>query len=363
MKHHLYSSIEELADPETLRNLTNWQSPATCLAPFQTQGWSSTEAEFLGVNNCNGLQPRYVIKRLRRDNDWVMAATGDDHWRTITVWQQGLLDKLPREIDHGIIACTVDEDGYAILMHNVSDALLPEDKLLSEADNAFILQAMAAYHAAFWRDDALNNPALNLCTIEDFFTHTAPHKIRPLARRNPSPVLEIILEGRQFIPEHLEVDVADLVQNLVADPSPLCNALARFPQTLVHGDWRLANFGISQSEKKQLVLLDWARPVHTVPAVDLAYYLVTSSHVLPDSIEQTIEMYKQNLAVRLDGQFDESSWQAQLEISLFGVFATMACFEVWGLVHHWEDEAARQRTQKALHWWSEQARIGARWLA
>lgn len=363
MARRIYSSIEEMTRPDTLSNLVHERVPATCLVPFETKGWSSTEAEFLGVNGCNGDQPRYIVKRLRKDKDWVMAATNDDHWRAITVWQQGLLDRLPEEIAHGILACTVDGDGYAILMHNVSQAMLPEDKLLSKADNKFILQAMAAFHTAYWDDNGLNDPVLNLCTLEDFFTHTAPQKIQPLAETKSSPVLEIILEGRQLIPQHLDADVADLVLNLAEDPSPLCDALAGFPQTLVHGDWRLANFGVSQAKKKKLVLLDWARPLQTVPAIDLAYYLVTSWHVLPDSYERTIEMYKQHLSSRLDGHFDESSWRKQLEISLLGVFAMMACFDVWGLVHHWEDEAARQQTQKELQWWSDQARIGARWLA
>ena len=292
-----------------------------------------------------------------------MAATDDRYWRAITVWQQGLLDRLPGEIDHGIIACTVDEDGYAILMHNVSLALLPEHRQLSEADNVFILEAMAAFHATFWHDNVLDNPALNLCTPEDFFTHTAPQKIRSMAQTNPSPVLEIISHGRQLIPRHLDTDVADLLLSLADDPSPLCDALTHFPQTLVHGDWRLANFGLSQGKKRKLVLLDWARPLQTVPAAELAYYLVTSWHVLPTSHEQTIAIYKQYLADRLDGQFDEYWWQPQLELSLLGAFATMACFTVWGLVHHWDDEEARKRTQEELRWWSEQARIGARWLA
>ncbi|HSG17583.1 MAG TPA: hypothetical protein VLE70_14830 [Anaerolineae bacterium] len=57
------------------------------------------EAKFLGVNNCNESRPRYIIKRVRHEKDWVTAATGDRHWRTITVWQEGLLDELPGEID------------------------------------------------------------------------------------------------------------------------------------------------------------------------------------------------------------------------------------------------------------------------
>jgi len=293
-----------------------------------------------------------------------MAATEDNHWRAISIWQHGLLDRLPEEIDHGIIACTVDEEGYAMLMHNVSHALMQWDNLQSEADNIFILETMAALHAAFWNDSDLSNPVLNLARPRDFFTHTAPDKIRLIAETNSSGILEIILDGWRLVPEHIDADVADLLQSLAHDPSPLCNALASYPQTLVHGDWHLPNFGITQGEHRQLILFDWARPMPTVPAVDLAYYMVTSSHAIPTSKEQTIEVYKQRLASRLGGGFDESWWRPQLEISLLGAFLPMVCFKVWFLVHEeWEDVESRMRIQAELRWWTEQARVGARWLA
>ncbi|UCC50737.1 MAG: hypothetical protein JSV68_16725, partial [Anaerolineaceae bacterium] len=196
MQHELYPSISEMTRPETLQGLVQQPLNETCLAPFETNGWSSTEAQFLGVNGCNGEEPRYIIKRLRRDKDWVMAATDDRRWRSITIWQQGLLDRLPEEIDHGVVACSIDEDGFAILMNNVSQDLLAEDKPLSRKDNALVLEAMAALHASFWEDTLLGKQELSLCKPEDFFTHTSPAKARRIAQTNPSFVLEMIIEGR-----------------------------------------------------------------------------------------------------------------------------------------------------------------------
>lgn len=363
MQHKLFANIAEMTQPKTLSGLVQQPLKETCLAPFETSGWSSTEAEFLGVNGCNGDQPRFIIKRLRRDKDWVMEATDDSHWRSITVWQQGLLDHLPEEIDHGIIACSVDEDGYAILMHNVSQDLLPEDRPLSETDNAFVLDAMAALHAAFWEDSLLDNHKLNLCKPEDFFTHTSPEKARRIAEKNPSFVLDMIIEGRRLVPKFVDADVAELMHDLVHDPAPLCTALARYPQTLVHSDVRKANLGLERGKRPRLIMLDWARQTKTSPAVDLVYYLVTSSSAqFPISFEQCINLYKQQLAQRLGDRFDESWWQPQLELSLLGTFSTMACFNAWGAEHS-DDEFHRMQDRVDLQWWAEQARLGARWLA
>jgi hypothetical protein len=363
MQHELYPSISEMTRPDTLQGVVQQHFKKTCLAPFETKGWSSTEAEFLGVSGCNGEQPLYVIKRLRRDKDWVMEATNDDHWRAITIWQQGLLDRLPEEIAHGVIACAVDEDGYAILMHNVSQDLLPEGSPLLETDHAFVLEAMAALHAAFWEDSLLDKQEFSLCKPEDFFTHTSPVKARHMAQTNSSFVLEMIIEGRRLVPKYVDADIAELMHRLVHDPMPLCAALARFPQTLVHSDVRMANLGLERGRRPRLIMLDWARQTRTVPAVDLAYYLVTSSSSqVPISFEHSIDLYKQQLAQRLGDRFDESWWQPQLELSLLGTFATMACFKAWGAEHAGE-EADRMSDRADLQWWADRTQIGARLLA
>jgi hypothetical protein len=363
MQHERYPSISEMTRPETLQCFVQQPLSETCLAPFETNGWSSTEAEFLGVSGCNGEQPLYVIKRLRRDKDWVMEATNDYHWRAIAIWQQGLLGRLPEEIAHGVIACSVDEDGYAILMHNVSQDLLPEDTPLSKKDNAFVLEALAAFHAAFWEDSRLDNQKLNLCKPEDFFAHTSVTRAQRMAQKNPSFVLDMIIEGRRLVPKFVDVDMAELMYDLVHDPTPLCAALERYPQTLVHSDVRVANLGLERGKRPRLIVLDWARQTRTVPAVDLIYYLISiGPSSFPTPFEKNIELYRQHLAQRLGGRFDESWWQPQLELSLLGTFSTMACFMAWGAQHS-DDEVSRVEHREDLRYWAEQARAGIKWLA
>jgi hypothetical protein len=194
------------------------------------------------------------------------------------------------------------------------------------------------------------------------FTHTAPEKAQRIATNNPAPVLEAILEGWRILPSFVDADIVDLLRDLTHDPRPLCTALSDYPQTLVHGDWRLANFGVKRGERPQLILLDWSRPTRTVPAVDLAYYLVSSWSKLPISKEAAIELYKQRLAQRIGEHFDESWWQPQLELSLLSAFLMIGCFQARNAAHS-NNENHQMQEQANFIWWSEQVRAGAKWLA
>jgi aminoglycoside phosphotransferase (APT) family kinase protein len=361
MEHTLYRSIEEITQPATLSALVQRPITRTRLVPFQPAGWSSTESRFLAVETDDAAAPRYVLKRMNPGRDWVMQATEDQHGRATTIWQHGLLDHLPEEIDPAIIGCAVDGVEYAILMHDVSDALVPEQSSLSKADHECSLNAMAALHATFWESAALEHPALHLCRPEHLITHTAPDKIRRMAATRPSPILEIILEGWRALPALLDADVVELLETLAHDHRPLSAALAACPRTLVHGDWRPANIGFRHGTRPRLVLLDWARPTRTSCAVDLAYYLITSGRNLPLSHEQTIDRYKRELARRLGARFSESWWRPQLALGLLVAFLMIGCFKARGIVHA-ELAEDRMRQQAELEWWSEQARAAAGWL-
>jgi hypothetical protein len=182
MEHTLYNSIEEMIRPETLGELENKTFTSTHLTPFQGLGFSRSGSTFLAVhttNGTNGNGPRYVIKRVSREWDWIMNATDDWYGRTNTLWQHGILDRLPKEIEHAVVACSMDGTGRAILMRDVRETLLPAgDQPISAEENELILDAMAALHAAFWEDSALDNPALNLCTPEQTFSWASQEMVR-----------------------------------------------------------------------------------------------------------------------------------------------------------------------------------------
>ncbi len=367
MKHTLYTSIEEMIRPDTLSGLEQKTFTATRLVPFQGQGWSASGSKFLALhttNGNNGNGPRYVIKRVSREWDWIMNATDDRYGRTTTLWQHGILDRLPPEIEHAVVACATDGTGRAILMRDVQETLLPDgdEQPISEENNELILDAMAALHAAFWEDPILHHPALNLCSPEQAFSWASQEMARQVFAVCPNEVLDMVIEGWDLLPTCVSADVAELLHSLARDPSPLCTALARFPQTLVHNDMRAANIGVVHGASSRLLLLDFMRAAVTVPAVDLAWYLVANLHqpVIPQ--ETSIEMYKQRLTQRLGDRFDESGWQSQLELSLLATFVQQTSFKAWYVKKYPHNEQHKIREQALLAWCSEHARAWAKWL-
>jgi hypothetical protein len=262
--------------------------------------------------------------------------------RSVAVWQYGILERLPSNIDHAIVACSHDGAGYAILMHHVRGALMLGDTRFSVADHAFFLDAMAVMHAAFWEDPLLRASPLGSA-------HPAYFMIDPAA------------EGWAFVEELLELDVAQVVRSLLRNPRPLYDALARYPSTLVHNDLWWANLGIVRGEDARVVMLDWDFASLAPPAVDLVQYIGENFSLLPRSDETVVEEYRSCLARHLGSRFDERWWLPQLDLCLLGDFLRRS---KWILLaaSTASDEEQRAQHLSRLAWWSSAVRRGARWL-
>jgi hypothetical protein len=267
---------------------------------------------------------------------------------------------MPPEIDHAIIACAHDGDNWAILLRDVSDKLLPYTRF-SHIDNEFMLEAMAALHATFFESQLLMDLDLGLCNAGNLYSMFSPQT----GQREKGGLDEVprrILEGWECVKTVVPPDVADIILSLLDSPKPLCDALGRYPQTLIHGDWRHANQGLERTDRRRLILLDWQLAAATPPAVELGRGLATNSSLLPVSKEEAITSYKQKLAQRLGQRFSESWWEPQLALSLLGGFLQ----DGWSIAlkaTHWHVGAnAREHWMTDLVWWSDQVRAGAKWL-
>jgi hypothetical protein len=151
-------------------------------------------------------------------------------------------------------------------------------------------------------------------------------------------------------------DVAAAVRQLVADPQPLVDTLSRFPATLVHGDPRRENVGLTRGATSRLVLIDWQLASALPPVVDLAWFL-NWAQPLEASNETLITYYRDQIASRLGTCFNPFEWEAQLRLALLG-----QCVRSFGLwlynTHHHESAEVRHRFRARLTWWCEQARPG-----
>lgn len=359
LKHALFPNVDAMLAPEALSALAEQPVTSVRRRPLQAE-YAKSGSHLLVIETNGGRGPRYILKRILSTRDWLMRATDDRCCRSVALWQYGFFDRLPPEVGHTIVACAQDGAGRALLMRDIDTALVPYARF-SVADNAYFLDAMAALHAAFFESPELDNPALGLCTLRHVYTMFSPRTGRREAN-SPDEIPRRILEGWDLVRALVAPDVVDVVEALLADSTPLCQALARYPATLIHGDWRHANQGMLCGEQKQVIMLDWELAAAAPPSVELGRYLGTNSALLPVSKEAALAHYRQRLAHRLGERFDESWWRPQLELGLLGGFVQ----DGWAIAlkaTHWRIGAGeRERWQADLQWWSQQARIGARRL-
>ncbi|HEV3069638.1 MAG TPA: hypothetical protein VGY50_17405, partial [Streptosporangiaceae bacterium] len=189
----------------------------------------------------------YVLKHLDLAEDWTMRASGDLRGAPLTLWERGILDRLPECLNQPIVAVAREpgtgpapSGGCVLLMHDVSRWLVPAtDEPVTLAQHLSFLRHMAALHGAFWDCGAE-------CDVVP-----AMHRYLEL-----SPWLgyaEAALGSDHLVPQlvakgwPLLADVAPaaaaVVTPLAHDPGPLVQALAATPHTFVHSNWKLDNLG------------------------------------------------------------------------------------------------------------------------
>src|SRR5262249_42018076 len=134
-------------------------------------------------------QRRYRVKRSGPARDWIMRATADPG-REALLWVKGILDRLPPETGHTILAVARDASqtgeadrvdgatgggGWALLLRDVGSSLLPgRFAPLSPEDNLALLEAFAALHATFFADAATLDALSCLCSPEHYYTALSP---------------------------------------------------------------------------------------------------------------------------------------------------------------------------------------------
>src|SRR6476619_2423344 len=110
MPPRIAASIDELVAGATDRVAIN---PA--------DGKSGNSYELLTIDGA-----RYFLKILSYEADWIMRCTGNtEHWE-YKVWEAGLYDRCPAEVDHAMVGMALEGDLQAQLMRDISASLIPE---------------------------------------------------------------------------------------------------------------------------------------------------------------------------------------------------------------------------------------------
>jgi thiamine kinase-like enzyme len=298
-----------------------------------SQGYSGATLERVVLADGRAL----VIKRLSPAWDATMRLTHDTG-RAAWLWASGVMDRFPPVIDHTIVAAEPTEDGWVIVMRDISDALLPDDRMLTRAESRRILEAAAALHRTF-RGERIEG----LCRLSDHLSLFSP-RTAGSERDGASPVFEWIERGWDLFPDVVPHDVAVAIHAIHEQPDRLASELNQCATTLIHGDLWLANVGL---QPDCVVILDWGTATQAPPAFEFTTYLTGAWSRIMATREELID----DVRAASGGDHDERA----LQLSFIATFAEYGWNKALDATEH-SDAATRAREAADLAWWIDRVR-------
>jgi aminoglycoside phosphotransferase (APT) family kinase protein len=298
-----------------------------------SQGYSGATLERIVLADSRVL----IVKRISPAWDVMMRLTHDTG-RAAWLWTSGLMNRFPPVIDHAIVAAEPTEDGWVIVMRDVSGALLPDDRLLTRAESRRILQAASALHHTF-----RNQRIEGLCSIADHLAVFSP-QTAARERGGSSQVFEWIERGWELFPAVVPRDVAEAVHTIHKQPERLAAELDQCEPTLIHGDLWLANVGFRPD---RIAILDWGAATQAPPAFEFTTYLTGAWSRVMATREALIDDFRDAC-----GDFYDDR---ALQLSVIATFAEYGWNKALDAAEH-PDAAKRSREAADLAWWTSRVR-------
>ena len=331
----VFDSVEQMLDPASLSQLLGTPIASVDVSPLESNGFSANELSYVQAGD-----HRLVLKRLSTD-DVLARVSRDDRCRSLAVWRTGLLDRLEPQLRHGVVAGSRDGADNALLMHDVSAGLYPGGRSLTLVDardrrTERILAALASMHARFWGDDTLGVPSYELADVETLLTMVWPASW-PMMESHPD-LLGLVQRGWQALLDLLDPDVRATIEQVMADPGPLVDALAAEPATLLHGDYRLDNLAVLPEDS--VVAFDWQFAARGPGVFDLAW--LGQSAGMREYRGWAFDCYRDALVEALDGELDVPRWDRALAIARLADLLRSGCFKAFFAVEG-EEQAYNRR--------------------
>jgi len=222
-----------------------------------------------------------VVKRVVPFAGWMGRATRDEQARSARLWLDGDMARLPVQLDTAIQRVEEDDGGYWIHMRDISEHLIGDERRLGHDELYAVFGAAAGMHREFHGQDvpSATRPA-------DFLAIASPATV---ARENDELDLapKQLSTGWDAFAQAVPQDVAAAIAQLIADPAPLADALARDGLTLIHGDLRDDNLGIAGND---VFLIDWDLAAMATPGVEIVWFMLEDAWRVDLSRDEIIRL-------------------------------------------------------------------------
>ncbi len=301
--------------------------------PLVSIGWSGNVLERVVLSDGR----RLVAKRIVPGANWIDRHT-KDKGREGLLFTSGVLDRLPRTVDHAVLAAERDGDAWWVVMRDVSDSLWQDGERLTREEHQRILAAANGMWEEFWGEQVPH-----VCTLHDCF-----YLFTPAIAEAERDGLDLL--PKQYGPfweafvEAADDDVAEAILALLADPAPLVAELDLCGTTLIHAEIRDEQIGI---DGDTLTLLDWGRASQGHPVVDFFWSICHNAWRIDATHDELEADFR-----RARGDNDDP------RANDLGVLAGLVMYGwVFGHSAAWHpDPAEREWARGELDWWIPRAR-------
>lgn len=298
-------------------------------ALLTSDGVSGAQLERLTMSDGRVL----IDKHIDLGDDWLSQVTGDEG-RIGLLWDARLFTDLPAGVDSAIVAVEHQPPRWRVVMRDVTDTLVADALPLSRDSSRRILAGATSLHRSF-----AGRQIPGLCPIIDRLAFLTPSYTARVAEH---PLRDPILTGWDRFAEVAPTQVASAITHLCDRPELLADALGSFPSTLLHGDLKLANIGLTDDS---VILLDWGTcTLVGPPALDLAWYLAVNGAAIDATLDEQL--------ADVEAALDPSDLGA-LPLAMLGQLVTLGWEKALGATS--DDETTRQREAPGLEWWCRQA--------
>lgn len=323
--HHVFDSAEAMLDGANLSSLLGFNVESLTLTPFTGWGLSGGKLSYVDTG-----RQRLVLKRMSMAYDWPMFYTNDLLCRSITLWEYGLLSRLPPQVEHGMVAASRDGDGWALLLEDLSGRFFRDNRSIPGLIE-ISLDGLAHLHSTFWEEPSLQHPSLGLSTPSTLLELMKASTADAYPEWSEHILHRIVRIGWEILPDLVGREAGGILETLYHDTQPLLDAISAYPVTLLHGDAFTRNMALSADGR--LALLDWQLANPGLMTIELAYCLDGWRGNVDPGSEALRAYYRANLERALGTTFDDDVWHRMV---MLGV--CVQCLRMGAVTAYWWKE-------------------------
>ena len=308
-----FERLADLTRPEPFGGVSIRQEP------LSTVGFSGATHHRLVVELASGETRRFVLKLCDPAREWTAVRTGDRVGREWQLLAERTLDGVWDAFVSPFVAYAVEGGRSGLLMDDLGEHVLPDVREpIALAHEEALLAAIARLHARFWRSPALSIAWLGRAsTTSELVVQSVLDDHVATALMSP-PLRERLRVGWSAAVSELSSHAAELLRRPAGF---FADAWADLPQTLVHGDVKVANF--APLPAGGVAAFDWAL-VGTGPATtDLGWYIGVNASRLARTKEAVIARYRALLERELGTPLAASLWSRLEDVAILYGARTM----------------------------------------